>query len=153
MCRRMPRAGCRWVANGLGLGKDVNHDSEHARCVWRMGRAVTADPPRLSFRQPMFTNVDALARRGAGTLPGIADGAGRRRHPECPSCSISWNSMDAPSSTCTWQLPYGPPTEAVVLKPAGATGTLPGNLGLHDHGGNKYFGLRKITRCQRIRIR
>jgi dienelactone hydrolase len=48
-----------------------------------------------------------------------------------------------------WQLPYGPPTEALVLKPAGATGKLPGIVGLHDHGGNKYFGLRKITRMSK----
>ncbi len=45
----------------------------------------------------------------------------------------------------TWQLPYGPPTEAVFLKPAGARGRLPAVLGLHDHGGNKYFGWRKIA--------
>jgi len=49
----------------------------------------------------------------------------------------------------TWQLPYGPPTEALVLKPAAATGRLPGILALHDHGGNKYFGLRKITRMSK----
>jgi dienelactone hydrolase len=34
----------------------------------------------------------------------------------------------------------------LVLKPAGATGPLPAVLALHDHGGNKYFGVRKITR-------
>jgi dienelactone hydrolase len=45
----------------------------------------------------------------------------------------------------SWQLPYGPPTEAVFLKPAGASGRLPAVLGLHDHGGNKYFGWRKIA--------
>ncbi len=45
----------------------------------------------------------------------------------------------------TWQLPYGPPTEAVFLKPAGARGRLPAVLGLHDHGGNKYLGWRKIA--------
>jgi dienelactone hydrolase len=45
----------------------------------------------------------------------------------------------------SWQLPYGPPTEALVLKPAGARGRLPAVLGLHDHGGNKYFGWRKIA--------
>ncbi len=44
-----------------------------------------------------------------------------------------------------WQLPYGPPTEAVVLKPANARGKLPAVLALHDHGGNKYFGWRKIA--------
>jgi len=45
----------------------------------------------------------------------------------------------------TWQLPDGPPTEAVFLKPMGATGRLPAVIGLHDHGGNKYFGWRKIA--------
>ena len=46
----------------------------------------------------------------------------------------------------TWQLPYGRPTEAILLKPQNATGRLPGILAFHDHGGNKYFGTRKITR-------
>jgi dienelactone hydrolase len=46
----------------------------------------------------------------------------------------------------TWQLPFGPPTKAVFLKPEGAQGPLPGVLALHDHGGVKYFGWRKITR-------
>jgi hypothetical protein len=46
----------------------------------------------------------------------------------------------------SWQLPYGPPSEALLLKPAGAKGPLPAVLALHDHGGNKYFGTRKITR-------
>ena len=45
-----------------------------------------------------------------------------------------------------WQLPYGPPAEAVFLKPAGETKKLPGILALHDHGGMKYFGKRKIIR-------
>jgi dienelactone hydrolase len=45
-----------------------------------------------------------------------------------------------------WQLPYGPPTRALFLKPAGARGPLPAVMGLHDHGGVKYFGLEKITR-------
>lgn len=46
----------------------------------------------------------------------------------------------------SWQLPYGNRTRAVVLKPIGAEGKLPAILALHDHGGQKYFGLRKITR-------
>jgi dienelactone hydrolase len=45
----------------------------------------------------------------------------------------------------SWKLPYGPPTEAIFLKPAGARERLPAVLGLHDHGGNKYFGWRKIA--------
>lgn len=46
----------------------------------------------------------------------------------------------------SWQLPYGRPTRAILLKPRDAKGPLPGILGFHDHGGNKYFGRRKITR-------
>lgn len=46
----------------------------------------------------------------------------------------------------SWQLPCGPRTEAVFLKPANATGRLPAVLGLHDHGGNKFLGWRKIAR-------
>ncbi len=45
-----------------------------------------------------------------------------------------------------WQLPYGAPTEAILLRPLKASGRLPGILAFHDHGGNKYFGTKKITR-------
>lgn len=45
-----------------------------------------------------------------------------------------------------WQLPYGRPTEAILLKPLHAKGKLPAILAFHDHGGNKYFGTRKITK-------
>lgn len=45
----------------------------------------------------------------------------------------------------SWQLPYGPRTEAIFLKPANATGPLPGVLALHDHGGQKFFGGIKIS--------
>jgi dienelactone hydrolase len=46
----------------------------------------------------------------------------------------------------SWELPYGRPTEALVLKPLHARGRLPAVLAFHDHGGNKYFGTRKIAR-------
>ncbi len=47
----------------------------------------------------------------------------------------------------TWRLPYGAPTEAWVLKPAGATGRLPGIVALHDHGGFKFLGKEKIAQA------
>jgi len=46
----------------------------------------------------------------------------------------------------SWPQPAGAPTEALLLKPIGATGPLPGILALHDHGGFKFFGKEKITR-------
>jgi dienelactone hydrolase len=50
----------------------------------------------------------------------------------------------------SWQLPYGRPTEAILLKPSNASIPLPGILAFHDHGGNKYFGTRKITRTSDV---
>jgi dienelactone hydrolase len=45
-----------------------------------------------------------------------------------------------------WQLPYGRPTETIVLKPLNVNKKLPAILAFHDHGGNKYFGTKKITK-------
>lgn len=106
------------------------------------------DPPRLSFRRPSFTDMQAWQRQARqryreALLQPDTGGAPRatvQHHVEFDGLAIEH---------LTWQLPYGPPTEALVLKPAGATGRLPGILALHDHGGNKYFGLRKITRMSK----
>lgn len=48
----------------------------------------------------------------------------------------------------SYQLPSGYPTKAVILKPENAKGKLPGILGLHCHGGNKFLGLDKISRTK-----
>ncbi len=101
-------------------------------------------PARLSLRNDRFGDLDAWRREATA----------RAR-----ACVLEPVSGDAPKAELqhrlvydglhvehlTWQLPYGPPTEAFFLKPEGATGRLPAVLGLHDHGGNKYFGARKIA--------
>lgn len=48
----------------------------------------------------------------------------------------------------SYQLPHGNPTKAVILKPENVKGKLPGILGLHCHGGNKFLGLDKISRTK-----
>jgi dienelactone hydrolase len=107
--------------------------------------ALQPDPPRLSFRRAEWKNVEdwqgparlrfreALRQPDSGSTPQPT----LQHHIEYDGLAIEH---------LHWQLPYGPPTEALVLKPAGAGGRLPAVLALHDHGGNKYFGLRKITR-------
>ena len=110
--------------------------------------AMMPDPPRMSFRQPMFQNVEtwrpaARARyRDAllGPGPALTPSAVVQHHLEFDGLEMEH---------LQWQLPFGPPTEALVMKPAGAKGKLPAVVGLHDHGGNKYFGLRKITRMSK----
>ena len=101
-------------------------------------------PARLSFRNPRFNDLDAwraLARaRVAACLiepdTGPTPKAALQHAFEYDGLSVEH---------LQWTLPYGPPTEAYVLKPKGATGRLPAVLALHDHGGNKYFGTRKIA--------
>src|ERR1035438_9581779 len=111
--------------------------------TWAAG--AMPEPARLSFRQPMFADAGAwrpIARAqlrerlmqpgGAATPIAVV-----LRRSEFDGLSIEH---------LQWQLPFGPPTEALFLKPAGATGKLPGVVALHDHGGQKYFGWPKITR-------
>ncbi len=103
------------------------------------------DPPRLSFRQPAFSDLEAWRSVARARYRELLLGPG---HPVTPVPAVQRRmEFDGLSiEHLTWQLPYGPPTEAVVLKPAGATGKLPGIVGLHDHSENKYFGWRKIAR-------
>jgi dienelactone hydrolase len=110
---------------------------------WAAG--IVADPPRLSFRRSEWGDLNkwkqAARRRYRESLlqpqTGGTPKAVVQHH-------IRYDGLEI--EDLTWQLPYGPPTEAFLLKPAGARGRLPGVLALHDHGGNKYFGRRKITR-------
>ncbi|PYT27568.1 MAG: hypothetical protein DMG57_17945 [Acidobacteria bacterium] len=106
------------------------------------------DPPRLSFRQAMFGNVDAWRPVARARLHELLLGPGGASTP-VPVVQHHLEFDGLSIEHLQWQLPYGPPTEALVLKPAAATGKLPGIVGLHDHGGNKYFGLRKITRMSK----
>jgi dienelactone hydrolase len=56
-----------------------------------------------------------------------------------------WEADGVAGEAVSWSVGYGPRTEAWVLRPAGATGPLPGVVALHDHGGYKYFGKEKIA--------
>lgn len=101
--------------------------------------------PSLSFRKKEFTNVDTwkkLARKRLLERLAIPDTGG------LPKVTVkkqySYDGLHI--EELSWQLPYGPPTDALLLKPMNAKGKLPGILAFHDHGGLKYFGTRKITR-------
>ncbi|MGI8637817.1 MAG: hypothetical protein ACR2KZ_20645 [Segetibacter sp.] len=101
--------------------------------------------PSLSFRRKEFTSVAAwqkAARQRALERLAIPDIGG------LPDVTVKKQSTydGLHIEELSWQLPYGRPTEAILLKPANATGKLPAILAFHDHGGNKYFGCRKITR-------
>ena len=103
------------------------------------------DPAPLSFRHNKWTDLEQWkkkAREKMLELVAMPDAAG------VPDAAVNkkyvYDGLDV--EEISWQLPYGRPTEAILLKPQGAKGPLPAILGLHDHGGNKYLGKRKITR-------
>lgn len=102
-------------------------------------------PASLSFRREEWTDVETwrpVARqRLVERLASPPTGA----TPEVTvHCRSVYDGLYVES--LSWQLLYGPPTEAIFLKPAGVAGQLPGILALHDHAGNKYFGKHKIAR-------
>ncbi|HTE27283.1 dienelactone hydrolase family protein [Flavitalea sp.] len=100
--------------------------------------------PSLSFRRPEFTNVEKWRKVAKQKL------TERMAIPDIgiPKVTVQkqYNYDGLHIEEITWQLPYGRPTEAILMKPMNATGKLPAVLGFHDHGGNKYFGCHKITK-------
>jgi len=109
---------------------------------------LVSDPPGLSLRRGTFTDLEAwrakararvyelLAQPDTGGVPEVTV----HRQVEFDGLHIE---------ELSWQLPYGPPTKAIYLRPARVDGPLPGVLALHDHAGNKYFGRQKIARTDR----
>ncbi|RUL85830.1 alpha/beta hydrolase family protein [Tautonia sociabilis] len=103
-------------------------------------------PARLSFRNPRFApeGLDAWRREARQRTADLMlePDAGGIPHAEVQH-QFEYDGLEV--EHLRWQLPYGPTTEAVVLKPLGASGRLPAVLALHDHGGNKSFGWRKVA--------
>ena len=106
---------------------------------------ITEEPAQLSFRNGAWTDIESwrstarqkflelLSQPDSGDLPQATI-----------KQQIEYDGLHI--EELEWQLPYGAPTQAVFLKPAGAAGKLPGIVALHDHAGRKYFGKRKISR-------
>jgi dienelactone hydrolase len=101
--------------------------------------------PSLSFRRKEWNDLDQwrktakqrlLERMGVPDIGGMPKVTVKKQY-EYDGLHIE---------ELTWQLPYGRPTEGILLKPAKARTPLPAILAFHDHGGNKYFGTRKITK-------
>jgi dienelactone hydrolase len=108
--------------------------------------SIIPDGPRpLSFLHPRWSDIEAWRRTARDEVRervskadiGKALPVRKKREYEFDGLRIE---------ELSWALPYGPETHAVFLKPTGSNERLPGILGLHNHGGNKYFGKSKIIR-------
>src|SRR5437899_3172884 len=88
-------------------------------------------PARLSFRRDQFTDLEPWRRQARARLAEclLAPDAGGVPRAELQH-QLEYDGLHV--EHLSWQLPYGPPTEALFLKPRGATGRLPAVLALHD---------------------
>lgn len=57
----------------------------------------------------------------------------------------TWEKDGIVGEEVSWSVGYGPRTHAYVLKPANATGSIPGIIALHDHSDFKFYGKEKIA--------
>ena len=122
----------------------VEHDRRPRWAVACRGPGAGPGPARLSFRTGQWTSVDASRRRpeaGCWECMAPVDLGG------VPTVRVEWQGEydGLHVERLSWQLPCGPRTEAVFLKPANAQGRLPAILGLHDRHGQE-MGWRKIAR-------
>jgi dienelactone hydrolase len=103
--------------------------------------------PSYSFRNPEWKDPESWrpkARQQVMNRMAIPDLGPTPEH----RVVKEWGYDGLSIKELEWQLSYGRPTKALLLKPTGAKKPLPGILAFHDHGGNKYFGYRKITRTE-----
>lgn len=111
---------------------------------------VGRQPGMFSLRSNRFADTDSWRRQARAR---VWERLAAPESPPRPEAAVEWSGVvdDLYVEKLSWQLPYGPRTEAVFLKPAGATETerLPGVLALHDHGGMKFFGWRKIAQIEK----
>ena len=94
--------------------------------------------------QPLFP----LAEPGAATQQRVHEVlkfAPGDEQPQEVKVERRWEKDGVEGEELSWSVGYGPRTYAWLLRPAGVTGTLPGVLALHDHGGFKFYGKEKIA--------
>src|SRR4029078_6400553 len=128
---------------------DKNFDVQHPSVIGLYGPSAASLKenkfPSLSFRKKEFSNIEEwrkLARKQVIERMSIPHIGGMPK--VIVNKQYSYDGLHI--EELSWQLPYGRATEAILLKPENAKGRLPAILAFHDHGGNKYFGNRKITK-------
>ncbi|MCE7073347.1 alpha/beta hydrolase family protein [Dyadobacter sp. CY327] len=101
--------------------------------------------PPLSFRDPKWKDLNTWKKEAYAKAQELIASPPKSALPKVTvDKKYIYDGLEI--EEISWQLPYGRKTQAIVLKPQGTTKPLPAILGLHDHGGKKYFGYRKIVK-------
>jgi dienelactone hydrolase len=106
---------------------------------------VPDTPGTYSWRNPQFGDLSSWRKAAVAQLD---DRLGAPTIPSPPPVTVhrQFEYDGLHIEDLSWQLPYGPPTRAYLLKPLDAKGPLPAVLGLHCHGGKKNWGREKIVK-------
>jgi hypothetical protein len=132
-----------------GINKITHPSIEEKKSIigaygpWADG--LRPDPPSLSYRKSGWNDRGSWQKKALEKTMELVSSPEIGDTPEV-TVEKKYEYDGLAIEELSWQLPYGHRTEAILLKPSNSRGPLPGILGLHDHGGNKYFGKRKITR-------
>lgn len=102
-------------------------------------------PGTLSWRNPQYTDLEAWRTAAVAKTRELLLIPDMPWKPEA-RVERTFEYDGLVMEELSWQLPYGPRTRALFMKPIGATGRLPAVLALHDHGGVFDRGVEKITR-------
>ena len=104
-----------------------------------------AAPAALSFRSANFKSLPAWRRQALFKVRELLAAPTPKGRPKA-RVERRFEYEGLAMEELSWQLPYGPRTQALFIRPADARGRLPAVLAVHDHGGNKYFGVQKIVK-------
>lgn len=114
---------------------------------WFADTVLGEGPARLSLRSGTWASVDAWRQAGRQRVRELLAPVDLGGPPDVRvDATFEFDGLHV--ERLSWQLPCGPRTEAVFLKPVAARGRLPAVLALHDHGGKKFLGWRKIARIE-----
>ena len=98
----------------------------------------------MSYLSDTYGDVDEWVQTGRRAVKGLLS----FEQPETPLDPIIHDTYVKDGliyQHISYTQPYGPRTEGFLMRPENARGKLPGIIGLHDHGGFKYYGKEKIT--------
>ena len=130
------KQGQEHIANSLNEGKSIIG----AYGPW--ASQLPENPRALSFRNAIHSDISTWrAQAMAKTQELLAAPKSTGAADVTLTSTYEYDGLTI--EELTWQLSYGRPTEAILVKPAKAKGPLPAILALHDHSGMKYFGKRK----------
>src|SRR5690606_34498294 len=108
-----------------------------------LGSQMSRQLPELSFRGERWNNLDTWRTQARERL------IQRLSIPELgakPEVTVhkQYTYDGLHIEELSWQLPFGRPTEAILLRPLDVEGPLPGILAFHDHGLDKFNGKMKL---------